>query len=430
MEKIKQKLVSFDTELTEVGLGIYGRWYLATTTLLAYCSPLRFAFMDRVLPRGWLDVLIIGDTRCGKSEVVGSIVRGIKLGEFFKCENTSFAGLVGGLHQISSRAKWDIVWGKIPLNHGKLVVADEMSSLTIDDIGNMSALRSSGVAEITKIQSGTTHAATRMIWISNPRGDGTDTKSMAAYPHGVIAVRDLIGRPEDISRFDFAVAVASDDVSMDVINTKRVRTKYAGNWDALRSLVRWVWQLQPNDVLFEDSAIDAALETAKAQAKTYAASIPLVEPNEQRIRLARVSAAVAARCFSEQGGKLIVTKRHVEFADWFMRHCYDSPAMDYRTYSTGRKKENLAEIEGSGEVKDVLTKYTNGNMRMIKVFFDTNHAVVSDLETIFNIPRQEAREIMSVLVRNGCMCRKPNHYSKTKIGKQVLEAILREAKVL
>ena len=100
MINVRDKLLEFDTTMCEDYLGIYGRSYLVTATLLTYCSVLRFYFQDRLLPRGWMDILIIGDTRCGKSWVVDGVVQALDMGEFFKCENTSFAGLIGGLQQL------------------------------------------------------------------------------------------------------------------------------------------------------------------------------------------------------------------------------------------------------------------------------------------------------------------------------------------
>ncbi len=431
MQNVKKKLLDFDVEMSETGFGIYGRSYVATAGLLAYCSPLKFHFMNRLLARGWLDILIIGDTRCGKTEIMSNLVRNIRLGEFFKCENTSFAGLVGGLHQVSTRAKWDIVWGKIPLNNGKLVVADEMSSLSIDVIGNMSALRSSGVAEVTKIQSGQTQAATRIVWISNPRSDANgQARTMGAYQQGVRAIQELIGRPEDIARFDFAIAVATDDVPMDAINRNRPHKAYDAKWSELRNLIRWVWQLQPKDVIFTQEATDAALTLAKEMSKEFSSNIPLVEPNEQRIRIARVSAAVAARCFSEIGGKLVVKAKHVEFAVWFMRRCFCAKPMAYDTYSKSANSEESFDLDTISHTRDTFAMYMKNDWRRLKVFFDMNDFSVQDVENVFDLIRQETRQLVSILIRNGVIVRHYSMYRKSKIGTRIIELILKEQKLL
>lgn len=422
MNRIRDKLQKFDTDMAENYFGIFGRHYVVTATLLTYCSALKFYFQERLLPRGWMDILIMGDTRCGKSALVEGIVKHIKMGEFFKCENSSFAGLVGGLQQIGNRAKWDIVWGKIPLNHGKLLVADEMSSLSVADISDMSAVRSSGIAEVTKIQSGSTRSATRLIWISNPRSD----RPMNQYTYGIQAVKELIGRPEDISRFDFVIGVASEDVPVDIINQRCKNIQYEAHWDELRQLVRWVWQLRSNEIHIEQEATDAILSLAKEQSNTYSNAVPMVEPNEQRVRLARVSTATAARCFSEEGGKLVVKKRHVEFADWFMRSCFDSKALGYGLYSAAERQTETENEECMREVTDVLTRYADKSDRAVRLLYAADQFSTTDLEHIFNVPKPEAREIISVLLRFGCVHRKHQVYCKTKIGITVLERFLKE----
>lgn len=421
MKQIRDRLQKFDTDMAENYFGIFGRHYIVTAALLTYCSVLKFYLQDRLLPRGWMDILIMGDTRCGKSALVEGVVRHIRMGEFFKCENSSFAGLVGGLQQIGSRARWDIIWGKIPLNHGKLLVADEMSSLSVGDISDMSAVRSSGIAEVTKIQSGSTRSATRIIWISNPRSE----RPMNQYTYGIHAVRELIGRPEDISRFDFVIGVASEDVPVEIINQKCKPVKYEAHWDELRQLVRWVWQLRPNEVVITPEATDAILSLAKGQSSTYSNAVPIVEPNEQRVRLARVAVATAARCFSEEGGRLVVKQRHVEFADWFMRSCFDSKALGYGMFSAAEHQTETENEECMKEVTEVLTRYTDKSDRAVRLLYASDMFATTDVEHIFNVPRPEAREIISVLLRFGCVHRKHQNYAKTKIGISVLERFLK-----
>ena len=67
-----------------------------------------------------------------------------QLGEFVTGENTSFAGLIGGMQQ--NQKRWFVSWGKIPLNDRRLVILDEASGLSKRDISNMSGVRSSGIA--------------------------------------------------------------------------------------------------------------------------------------------------------------------------------------------------------------------------------------------------------------------------------------------
>jgi hypothetical protein len=416
MLQVKDHLESFDEDLCENGVGVSQRSYIATASLLAYCSVLRFPFQGALLPRGWLDILIIGDTACGKSKIVETIVQKIKMGEFIKGENTSFAGLIGGLQQVGSRAKWDVVWGRIPLNHGKLLVCDEMSSLTVDAIGDMSAVRSSGIAEIVKVQGGVTRAATRMIWIGNPRSDST----MAGYPFGIQALQELVGRPEDIRRFDFALGVTTSDVPLDIVNKHRDVSGYKGKWDELRQLVRWAWQLRPQEVSFDPRATDTILACAREQAKSYSSEIPLVEPNEQRVKIARVAVAVAVRCLSEQNGGLIVKKEHVEYADHFMRKCFDSHALGYKRFSAAREKQQRKGLGNLLPLKEVLQRYDSAYLRTL---MECKIVALADIETIFDVCRPEARNIISKMIQSGFLVRKNNGFVKSPLAVEILEKL-------
>jgi len=249
---------------------------------------------------------------------------------------------------------------------------------------------------------------------------------MNQYTYGIQAVKELIGRPEDISRFDFVIGVASEDVPVDIINQRCKNIQYEAHWDELRQLVRWVWQLRPNEIHIEQEATDAILSLAKEQSNTYSNAVPMVEPNEQRVRLARVSTATAARCFSEEGGKLVVKKRHVEFADWFMRSCFDSKALGYGLYSAAERQTETENEECMREVTDVLTRYADKSDRAVRLLYAADQFSTTDLEHIFNVPKPEAREIISVLLRFGCVHRKHQVYCKTKIGITVLERFLKE----
>jgi hypothetical protein len=62
---------------------------------LVWHSPLYFLW-DGKPERGWLDVLVVGDTRTGKSEAANSVRRYYGLGEMVSCESASYAGIVGG----------------------------------------------------------------------------------------------------------------------------------------------------------------------------------------------------------------------------------------------------------------------------------------------------------------------------------------------
>src|SRR5690606_2237233 len=206
---------------------------------------------------------------------------------------------------------------------GRLFVIDEASGLEQEDIAKMSGIRSSGIAEVTKIHTEKTQARTRLIWLSNPR-NGQD---LSSFSYGVQAIQHLIGKAEDIARFDFMITASRDEVPIDEINKRidpeaKVPHKYTS--ELCKLLVLWAWSRKPEDIIFSEEAIDLCLKYAIAQGKKYSSKIPLVEGANQRIKLAKLAVATACRVFStdETGEKVLVNAEHVEFAYNFLESIY------------------------------------------------------------------------------------------------------------
>ena len=274
---------------------IFDRPDLHIAVDLAYHSAPAFTFNREFIHRGMLDILILGDTRCGKGFVTERLQKYYGLGEIASGENCSFAGLIGGIQQIAGR--WLITWGLIPLNHKRIVIIDEVSSMSEADINKMSRVRSEGVAEISKILRESTVANTRLIWLANPRSG----RPIVTYNTGVEALKELIGANEDISRFDFAMTVAANEVDTEIINTiaeydTSDKRKYPA--ELCKNLVLWVWSRKDDQIKFTSSSVKKIIEISKKLGDKYSSSIPLVQVENIRIKVAKISAAIAGRTFS------------------------------------------------------------------------------------------------------------------------------------
>lgn len=121
---------------------IYGRADLLHAIDLVYHSVLEFVFKGHPVRKGWVEGIVLGDTRTGKSQSAQAILDHYGLGEFTTGDNSSFAGLVGGLDKAGGQ--YVISWGKIPLNDRRLLIIDEAGELSKDIIEKMSGIRSSG----------------------------------------------------------------------------------------------------------------------------------------------------------------------------------------------------------------------------------------------------------------------------------------------
>jgi len=405
-QTVAEKFKEIYHDLTNNVTHIYGREDVLTAVDLVYHSVLSFRFQDQHIPRGWVEALIIGDTRTGKSETAQSIMNHYKLGEFVTGENTTFAGLIGGMQQTQKR--WFVSWGKIPLNDRRIVIIDEASGLSEDSIGNMSGVRSSGVAEIVKIHQERTHARTRLLWISNTRTG----KALRQYGYGAEAVQELIGKNEDVARFEFVVSCASEEVSMDLINrhsSEIGQVPHVYTYDLCKQLVLWAWSREEEHVHFTDEAVTLILDLAKQMARDYVSHIPLVEGANQRIKLARLAVATACRVYStEDGVRVIVRPEHVRFAYDFLNQVYKKPSLGYWDLSQQiREQERAAE-----RAKDSVVKFLSQNEEVARVFLQYNYVIAKDLEDLCDLDGSMVRRFLKFLAKNGMIGKGSRGYVK------------------
>jgi hypothetical protein len=213
-----------------------------------------------------------------------------------------------------------------------------------------------------------------------------------------LALQTLIGKSEDISRFDFAITAARDEVSIDEINARRdpqnkVTQKYTG--EICRQLILWAWSRKPEDIIFEEAAVDLILEYAVIQGKKYSSKIPLVEGANQRIKLAKLAVAVACRVFSTDasGEKVVVGTEHVKFAYQFLESAYNKPSLDYAGFS-GRESYDAKIAEGQ---RDIVLKYLDGFPQVAELFDRQEFVWPKHLEEQLGLDRTAAAEHISTL---------------------------------
>lgn len=397
--KFNQMHRDFEANVTK----IYMRRDLLTAMDLVFHSALQFYFKGDLVQRGWVEGLVVGDTRCGKSESITRMVRHYRVGEIVTGENATFAGLIGGMQQ--TQKTWSITWGKYPLNDRRALVIDELSGLPQEAIARMSGVRSSGVAEIIKIQTERTLARVRALWLSNPRGK----RPIAAFNSGIEAIMDLIGQPEDVARFDFAMTVATGEVPLEVYNRmeqERVEQRYHS--DICNRLLYWAWSRKPNQIVFSRETEQACMTAATKLSKKYVP--PLVEGAEQRIKIARLAVAAAARVFStdETREHVIVKPEHVEFVEQFLDEIYSKPSMAFDVHS--RTKIADKEIADEHEVQERFEKLPPDVRSLLG---DSQAFTVLDIGDYIGGTREQAQELASFLVRKRCIRKGKFGYYKT-----------------
>lgn len=373
---------------------IYDRDDLHIAVDLAFHSPRSFDFAGTRVPKGSLELLLFGDTRCGKGQVAEGLASFYDLGTTVSGETASFMGLVGGAAKVGD--SFQLTWGAIPINNGRLVIIDEFSGLSNQDLGRLSRIRSEGIAELHKggIQAHT-NANTRLIWIANPRKG----KPVSDFSSGARAIMDLMGAQEDVARFDLAFVVQKGEVDFDVIN--RVHQSITSDFDpsTLRDILLWTWSRKANHVLFTKECTDYIFATSKKLAARYPSEIPLIQPENVRFKLAKLAASVAARCFSTTDGVHIkVEKAHAACAAKFLVECYDKPAMGYRQH--GAIAAEQAKLINPKKVKAWFNQPGLDKRVVILGLLESEMLSTADFEELTGHDTARARKHLAFFVRH------------------------------
>lgn len=404
VELIHQKLEQIHEDISNNITKILDRPNIHLAYDLVYHSVLQFKFEGRLVRKGWAEGFIVGDTKCGKTEAAECLIRHYKVGAIAAAENSSYAGLVATCENI--RGRWQITWGAIPFNNRRLLFIDEVSGISHDDIGKMSSLRSSGVADITKAKTSRAEARTRLIWISNPKPG----HSVGHFDSGIALVRDLIGKPEDISRFDFVVIVSANEVDEDIVNSPpKSDVPHRFTSELCHNLVMWAWTRGQDDVVFAKGAEEACRMYAKKMFTKYSKEFPIVNAGEQKLKLARLAVALACRLFSTKDYKHVIVKpEHVEYIHNWLNSEYDRPSFGYNVWSNVRNK--MRKLKNEAPVYEILKLW---GPEVVQQLHDTRQIHIKTLADATGTDDSTARAWASVLIQNGALTSYHTYYFKS-----------------
>lgn len=343
-QSIKDKINEIHKDLEYNITRVWNRRNAAIAVDLIYHTPLHFYFQGQFIKRGWGEALLIGDSGQAKSTIVEQIMRHYNLGEMLSGESSKRTGLTYNMQQNGN--SWFLIWGAFPLNDGGLIAVDEFSGMSEADIASLSEIRSSGICRVKAVVNDETSARTRAIYISNPRSG----RPLASETYGVQAVLKLFGTTEDVRRLDIAVGVASGEVAPELINSdysKMAEVPHVYTSEVCNTGVMWAWSRSPEQIIIEDDATKKILEQAIMLSAKYSSAIPLAEPADMRLKLARLSIAAAARVAStdETFETIIVKPEHVDFIVEYLQEVYDAPALQYNLMS----KKEFAKIDTSND---------------------------------------------------------------------------------
>lgn len=401
---VQSRLEQRWSDLSNNVTGIYSRRSLHVIADLVAHSLLRFTVFGRTPDRGWLEGYIGGDTRQGKSEVAKRLHQHYRAGELVVAENASLAGILGGAQKLGN-GEWMVTWGKCPLNDRGWVTFDECQNIPLSVMGALSGMRSSGVAEIDKIRIERVQARTRLLWLSNPRSDSLNVDQLA---QGIQLIPDVFGRPEDVARLDIATVVRSSDLDTSVLRS-RANVPHTHTTDLCHTLVMWTWSRLPSNVEFIEDTEFLCMEVADRLVKTYNSDIKIIESMEQRIKVARVAAAIAALCYSTPDGiQLYVKPAHVLTAESLLNQVFKDEAVAYHEYASAYHNAECVKNE------DIIVEwFKRQNEELIRALLTQREMRLFDFQNFANTDRDRAQTLLSFLVQQRALVLRNGTYAKS-----------------
>lgn len=414
---ILKKIESIYNDLSYNVTKIYGRDDLIVATLLTYHSVLSFSFLGLPLRKSWLECCIVGDTETGKTDTIQHLVQHFRAGEFItSAENTTLAGLLGALQQTSS-GRWTVTWSKIPLNDKGLIVLDEADRICESGIvSQLSGVRSSGVAELVKVQAQRTTARTRILWIANPLWG-----RMTEHNFGIETVKELFKNQQDIRRIDFVVGCSKEQIRDEEINKVREKTfDHVFTSELCHLSIMRAWNVKPENVKFCDDAVEKILKLSIEWGQKYSADIPIMLGSGVKNKLARLSVALATMLYSTTtGDDVIVTEAHVAYIRLYLESLYDLKPLSFHEYSL--QKNRFKQLYDKEEL-DLIIR----TVAVVDELLENNGLTSHDVEDIFDVDRDGARSIICKLRRFGAIKKVYQYYKKSKSFIEYLQARKRE----
>lgn len=394
-------------------------------------SLISFEFMGQIVFHGWLEALIIGDTRCGKSSTFKGMMALFGTGELVDCKMQTAPGILGAVETSAATGERYVVPGIMPRQDRRGPIGFDEFSASRESRASMmdhlSSTRAEGKVKIVKAASAEFMARVRQIYMSNP-ARGKLMEDIGGY--GVETIPYLINQPEDIARFDLAMVVTQKDVSAEAMNTVRHPTVPRFAMEAHRLLLRWAWSRRPDQVIWAEGAEQAVVGLSQVMYKKYDQSIPLVEPADQRMRIARLAVSIAAQCFSTDSTfeNLVVRSEHVFAAGSLYKMIYDKPSMGYDVYSVKVRADRS--ITNEKVVEGIMDgRFGKNNIIMAEKLLRVGIFTVQMFQNLVPMNNMDVSNTVQILSANRCISparntRGSNNYELTPQFVRYLECYI------
>lgn len=360
------------TEMVKAFIGYNGYNKLIEAVDLSYHTVLEFNFGTFKNVRGYLDTLIVAESRVGKSSTAESLQKLYGLGAFTSLAGNSatIPGIIGGSTKVNGN--YQTRAGLIPMNHRGLVIFEELAKCNSNLVRELTDIRSSNQVRIARVSGVLTlPALVRMITLTNVRNTGSKIKPINSYPNGIDILVDLIGSPEDIARYDLML-ILGDQGNKIVDPFWEPSTPFEP--EAYQTRIRWVWSRTIDQIIIDKEVGKHILDRCNELNKTYDSHIKIFGTEAWK-KVARLAIAIAGYLVSTDPSyeKIIVTKEHVDAAVEYLIDCYDNPTFKLKEYVKMEQLYNTIDDEG---------------VKLLQELYNQNPSIMLQLERLSSTNKQ------------------------------------------
>ena len=343
------------TEMVKAYIGYDGYNKLIQAIDLSFHTALEFNFGSFKNVRGYLDTLIVAESRVGKSSTAEALQNLYGLGAFTSLAGNSatIPGLIGGSNKVGG--SYQTRAGLIPMNHRGLIIFEELAKCNNNLIKELTDIRSSNQVRIARVSGTLTlPALVRMITLTNAVSRGGRSKAISSYPNGIEILQDLIGTPEDIARYDLMLIMG--DTGNKIIDPFwEPETPF--DEDVYKTRIRWIWSRNPDQIIIDKEVGRYIITKCNEINSVYDSHIKIFGTEAWK-KVARLAIAVAGYLVSTDNTyeKIIVTKEHVDYACNYLIDCYDNDVFKFKEYVERERKFNTIDDDGIALLQELYNQ--------------------------------------------------------------------------
>lgn len=343
------------SEMAKAFIGYDGYNHLIQAIDLSYHTVLEFNFGAFKNVRGYLDTLVVAESRVGKSSTAEALQKLYGLGAFTSLAGNSatIPGIIGGSTKVSGN--YQTRAGLIPMNHRGLVIFEELAKCNSNLVRELTDIRSSNQVRIARVSGSLTlPALVRMITLTNVKNTGTKVKPINSYPNGIDILVELIGSPEDIARYDLML-ILGEQGNKTIDPFWEPITPFEP--EAYQTRIRWVWSRTADQVVIDKEVGKYILDHCNKLNETYESHIKIFGTEAWK-KVARMAIAIAGYLVSTDDTyeKIIVTKEHVDAAVAYLVETYDNSTFKLREYVSMEKLYNNIDDDGIALLQELYNQ--------------------------------------------------------------------------